>query len=155
MWDRVRLKSFGSIGIVDAIKNDDAEVRVGSVRLREKLSNLELVEVVAPKPDNSRAARLRTNISADFKRTTSDETARVELNLIGRTTDEAVDAVDKFLDEAFLNSLSEVRIVHGHGTGALRRAIAELLQGHPHVARFAAAPPNQGGAGATVVELRQ
>ena len=80
---------------------------------------------------------------------------RVELNVIGRTTDEAVDAVDKFLDEAFLNSLSEVRIVHGHGTGALRRVISELLQGHPHVARFAAAPPNQGGAGATVVELRQ
>jgi DNA mismatch repair protein MutS2 len=152
--DRVRLKSFGSIGIVDAIKNDEAEVRVGSLRLREKLSNLELVEVVPPKPDNSRAARLRPNKSADFERT-SDENARAELNVIGRTTEEAVDAVDKYLDEAFLNSLSEVRIVHGHGTGALRRAIAELLQGHPHVARFAAAPPNQGGAGATVVELRQ
>ena len=68
---------------------------------------------------------------------------------------EAVDAVDKFLDEAYLNSLSEVRIVHGHGTGALRRVISELLKGHPHVARFSAAPANQGGAGATKVELHQ
>jgi len=77
------------------------------------------------------------------------------LNVIGRTTDEAVDAVDKFLDEAFISGLSEIRIVHGHGTGALRRAIGELLEGHPHVARFVAAPSGQGGAGATVVELRQ
>jgi DNA mismatch repair protein MutS2 len=77
------------------------------------------------------------------------------LNVIGQTTDEAVDAVDKFLDEASLASLSQVRIVHGHGTGALRRAIGDLLKGHPHVARFLAAPPDQGGTGATLVELRQ
>jgi DNA mismatch repair protein MutS2 len=75
--------------------------------------------------------------------------------VIGQTTDEAVDAVDKFLDEAFLNSQAQLRIVHGHGTGALRRAIAELLKGHPHVERFAAAPPDQGGGGATLVELKQ
>src|SRR5438132_9331970 len=78
-----------------------------------------------------------------------------ELNLIGKKTDEAVDLVDKFLDEAFLNGLSEVRIIHGHGTGALRRSVAELLAGHPHVARFAAAPQDQGGSGATIVELKQ
>jgi DNA mismatch repair protein MutS2 len=77
------------------------------------------------------------------------------LNVIGQTTDEAVDAVDKFLDEASMASLPQVRIIHGHGTGALRRAIAELLKDHPHVARFAAAPQDQGGAGATLVELRQ
>ena len=75
--------------------------------------------------------------------------------MIGQTTDEAVDSVDKFLDEASLASLSKVRIVHGHGTGALRRAIGALLKGHPHVARFVAAPPDQGGTGATLVELRQ
>ena len=66
-----------------------------------------------------------------------------------------MDAVDKFLDAAVMNSLGQVRVVHGHGTGALRRAVAELLTDHPHVARFTIAPPDQGGAGATVVELRQ
>src|SRR6185295_15808845 len=76
-----------------------------------------------------------------------------ELNLIGKTTDEAVDLTDKFLDEAFLNGLSELRIIHGHGTGALRRAITELLADHPHVARFKAAAQDKGGTGATVVEL--
>ena len=83
-----------------------------------------------------------------------DQRSESELNVIGQTTDEAVDSVDKFLDEASLASLSQVRIVHGHGTGALRRAIAELLRGHPHVSRFIAAPQDQGGSGATLVELK-
>jgi DNA mismatch repair protein MutS2 len=85
----------------------------------------------------------------------AEQMSESELNVIGQTTDEAVDAVDKFLDEASLASLSQVRIVHGHGTGALRRAIGDLLRDHPHVARFTAAPPNPGGTGATLVELRQ
>ena len=153
--DRVRLRSFGSIGIVDKLKEDEAEVRVKSLRLREKLTNLELVEEVIPaKQAASKFAGLRRTTSAEVRLRSSDEHTTSELNVIGRTTDEAVDAVDKFLDEASLASLSEVRIVHGHGTGALRRAIGELLQGHPHVARFAPAAPNQGGSGATVVELR-
>ncbi|HZG53320.1 MAG TPA: Smr/MutS family protein, partial [Pyrinomonadaceae bacterium] len=84
-----------------------------------------------------------------------DEPAAAELNLIGRTTDEAVDAADKFLDEAFLNGHVRVRIIHGHGTGALRRAIADFLRSHAHVESFAPAPPDQGGAGATLVELKQ
>ena len=134
--DRVRLRSFGSIGIVDNIKGDEAEVRVKSLHLREKLENLELVE---PAPTETGAAqKLRISRGTEVKLAASDETARSELNVIGQTTDEAVDAVDKFLDAASLNSLGELRIIHGHGTGALRRAIAELLAGHPHVARFAA-----------------
>ena len=75
--------------------------------------------------------------------------------VIGKTTDEAVDLTDKFLDGAFLNGLSEVRIIHGHGTGALRKAVAEFLKDHPHVARYTAAPHDQGGTGATFVTLKQ
>jgi DNA mismatch repair protein MutS2 len=153
--DRVRLLSFGSIGIVDQVKGDEAEVRVKSLRFREKLENLEIVENAAAPTESGRAAKLRVSSGTEFKPAASNEPTRSELNVIGQTTDEAVDAVDKFLDEAFLNSLSEIRIIHGHGTGALRRAIADLLKDHPHVARFSAAPSDQGGAGATVVELRQ
>ena len=154
--DRVRLRSFGSIGIVDNIKGDQAEVRVKSLRFREKLENLELVEAGAlPKTGSGRFAKLRAAPGTEIHLSGRDENARVELKVIGQNTDEAVGAVDKFLDEAFINSLSQVRIVHGHGTGALRRAIAELLQDHPHVERFSPAPPEQGGAGATIVELRQ
>jgi len=63
--------------------------------------------------------------------------------------------VDKFLDSAVMASLSRVRIVHGHGMGVLKRAIASLLARHPHVERFQEAPPQEGGAGATIVELKQ
>ncbi len=156
--DQVRLKSFGSIGIVDKINGDEAEVRVKSLRFREKLSNLELVEATKPEIESGRGARLRTlaqKRGTEVHLRSSTEDPRAELNVIGRTTDEAVDEADKFLDEAFLNGLQHIRIVHGHGTGALRRAISQLLKDHPHVARFAPAPQDQGGSGATVVELKQ
>ena len=154
--DRVRLRAFGSVGIVDSVKGDEAEVRVKSLRLREKLENLELVREMAPvKREAGRFAKLRSSRETEVRLGDSRENARSELNVIGQRTDQAVEAVDKFLDEASLGSLSQVRIVHGHGTGALRHAIGELLKGHPHVARFTAAAQDQGGRGATVVELRQ
>jgi DNA mismatch repair protein MutS2 len=153
--DRVKLRSFGSVGIVDQIKNGVAEVRVKSLRLREKLDNLELVEATAPKPQPGKLEKLRRSAATETQLAAADDKAQSELNVIGQTTDEAVDAVDKFLDEASLASLSKVRIIHGHGTGALRRAIGALLDGHPHVSRFLPAPPDQGGTGATLVELRQ
>jgi len=153
--DRVKLRSFGSVGIVDQIKQGVAEVRVKSLRFREKLENLELVEATTPKPQAGKLEKLRRSAATENRLAPADDKAQSELNVIGQTTDEAVDAVDKFLDEASLASLSKVRIIHGHGTGALRRAIGALLDGHPHVSRFLPAPPDQGGAGATLVELRQ
>lgn len=161
--DKVKLLSFGSVGIVDQIKDGHAEVRVKALRFREKLENLELVEqtpsakspAARGKPLQGKLEKLRRTSGTEIHLAETDQKVRSELNVIGQTTDEAVDAVDKFLDEASLASLSQVRIVHGHGTGALRRAIASLLGDHPHVARFVAAPPDQGGTGATLVELRQ
>ncbi|HEX8709511.1 MAG TPA: endonuclease MutS2 [Pyrinomonadaceae bacterium] len=153
--DQVRLRSFGSVGIVDKLNGDDAEVRVKSLRFREKVENLELVEAAPPEPQRGRGSRLRVSQGTEVRLRAEDQSARAELNLIGRTTDEAVDETDKFLDEAFLNGLQHIRIIHGHGTGALRRAVGEHLRNHPHVARFAQAPPDQGGAGATLVELKQ
>ncbi|HYJ45947.1 MAG TPA: Smr/MutS family protein, partial [Pyrinomonadaceae bacterium] len=155
--DRVRLRSFGSVGIVDKISNGEAEVRVKSLRFREKLSNLDLVEAPEPKNEMGRLMKMQAQAKRATEVRLSDPEvgARAELNVIGRTTDEATDEADKFLDEAYLNSLQHIRIVHGHGTGALRKAIADLLRNHPHVARFNQAPQDQGGAGATLVELKQ
>jgi DNA mismatch repair protein MutS2 len=157
--DTVKLRSFGSIGIVDSLKGDEAEVRVKSLRFREKLENLELVELLdtpqSKQAKKEKFAGLRASRGTEIQLKAVEGNGRSEINVIGQTTDEAVDAVDKFLDEASVASLSKVRIVHGHGTGALRRAIADLLKDHPHVARFVAAPQDQGGTGATVVELKQ
>ena len=78
-----------------------------------------------------------------------------ELNVIGNTVDEALTRLEKFLDEAMTTDLRELRIVHGHGTGQLRRAIGAFLKEHPLVASFDTAPQNQGGGGATIVELKE
>lgn len=167
--DRVRLLSFGSTGIVDQIKDDEAEVRVGSLRMREQLENLELISGTGVSPvthaQDARATGQKGSLETMRRQATATElhlhskdsdskSQNNELNLIGKTTDEAVDLADKFLDEAFLNGLNEVRIIHGHGTGALRKAVAEFLRDHPHVARFTSASPDKGGSGATQVELK-
>ena len=152
--DKVRLRSFGSVGTVEQIKDGEAEVRVKALRFREKLEDLDLVEAQpVAKSEKGKLEKLKESSSTHIQ-LSSEQRGESELNVIGQTTDEAVDSVDKFLDEASLASLSQVRIVHGHGTGALRRAIAELLRGHPHVSRFIAAPQDQGGSGATLVELK-
>lgn len=137
-------------------------MRVGSLRLREKLTNLELM---AEERDSSPIVResslehlkrqaATTELHLHSRESDSKFKTNNELNLIGKTTDEAVDLADKFLDEAFLNGVSEVRIIHGHGTGALRKAITEFLSDHPHVEKSSKAPQEQGGSGATIVELR-
>ena len=153
--DKVKLRSFGSVGVIEQIKGDEAEVRVKALRFREKLENLELMEVQSPaKPQEGKLEKLRRTASTEVHLKGVEQTTTSEINVIGKTTDEAVDLVDKFLDEASLASMSEVRIVHGHGTGALRRAIGDLLKDHPHVGRFILAPQDQGGSGATIVQLR-
>jgi len=84
----------------------------------------------------------------------SAESALSDLNVIGCNVDEAQTRVEKHLDRAVLQEDRHVRIIHGHGTGRLRRSIADLLERHPLVSRFALAPPDQGGSGVTLVELK-
>lgn len=147
--DRVRLVALGgAVGIVESLSGEQAEVRTGALRFREKVANLELIEGAEEQPH-------APSIGTEFKLRAADRQLREELNLIGRTTDEVAEELDRFLDEAYLNDLDRVRIIHGHGTGALRRAVAAVLQFHPHVARFSLAPPEEGGAGATIVELKR
>jgi DNA mismatch repair protein MutS2 len=77
-----------------------------------------------------------------------------EINVIGANSEEAVGRVERFLDDASGNDLRTLRIIHGYGTGQLRRSIAEFLRTHPFVSNFGPAPDNQGGGGVTVVELK-
>jgi DNA mismatch repair protein MutS2 len=84
-----------------------------------------------------------------------DAHAPTEINVIGQNVDQATEVVEKFLDRAFLAGMPRVRIVHGSGMGILRKALRQYLQKHPHVANVTEPPQNEGGAGATVVELRE
>jgi DNA mismatch repair protein MutS2 len=148
--DRVTIKTLDQDGTVESINAGEYTVLVGSLRFRAKRDEIQLIKAAAP--SSKLAAGLPRGVSAEVN---VDEHFTPEINVIGATVDQATDRVDKFLDEAYMAGAETVRIVHGHGKGALRKAIAELLTGHAHVERFNPASPNQGGAGATVVALKK
>ena len=139
----VRVSSLAVTGRIIEVRADEAEVLVGNIKLRRPLSDLELIEA-AP-------IQLPQNVHVNV---TMKHLEKNEINVVGRTVDEAVEMTDKFLDDAFLAQMSTIRIVHGMGTGALRQAISELLRAHPHVSHFESAPHSEGGRGVTLVTLR-
>ena len=152
--DTVKLKSTGrSARIARKIDDDHFEAEMGAMKM--KITRADIAEIltsarpVAETP--VKAARSR-GISVSLE----NENASVptEINVIGHTVDDASREVEKFVDRAFLAGLPRVRVVHGSGMGILRKALRQLLQKHPHVASVAEPPQNEGGGGATVVELR-
>ncbi len=146
--DRVLVGAFGLEGVVQALHDREAEVDVRGKRLRTRLDELRVVAPAAAV--HAQPARVRVNVDLQPR-----EGSLTELNVIGAHTDEAVARVEKFLDEALLSELKSVRIIHGYGTGQLRRAIADFLRVHAYVAHFAPAPDNQGGGGVTIVEFKE
>jgi DNA mismatch repair protein MutS2 len=145
--DRVLVGAFGLEGVVQALHDRDAEVDVRGKRLRARVDELRVVTPAAAV--NAQPGRVRVNVDLQPR-----DGSLTELNVIGSHADEAVARVEKFLDEALLSELKSVRIIHGYGTGQLRRAIAEVLRAHAFVSHFAPAPDNQGGGGVTVVEFK-
>jgi DNA mismatch repair protein MutS2 len=145
--DRVLVGAFGLEGVVQALHDRDAEVDVRGKRLRARVDELRVVTPAAAL--NAQPGRVRVNVDLQPR-----DGSLTELNVIGSHAEEAVARVEKFLDEALLSELKSVRIIHGYGTGQLRRAIAEVLRAHAFVSHFAPAPDNQGGGGVTVVEFK-
>jgi len=101
------------------------------------------------------AARRRGGVTVQMAPESETDHVPMEINVIGRTADEAHDEVARYLDRAFMAGLPRVRIVHGTGMGVLRRTLREYLKGHPNVAGVTEPEHHQGGQGATEVELRQ
>src|SRR5215831_8431222 len=155
--DTVKLKSMGRTATVKRKVDENIfEVEIGNMKM--KIPRHDVAEVfslggaAARGAVNPVAAARARGISVTLK---EDSSAPTELNVIGRNVDEATSAVEKFIDRAFLAGLTRVRIVHGSGMGILRKALRQYLQKHPHVATVAEPQQNEGGAGATVVELRE
>ncbi|NNE99669.1 MAG: hypothetical protein HKN25_11675 [Pyrinomonadaceae bacterium] len=148
----VLLKSFGTTGKVEKISGKNVDVMVGSMRMRQKIDDLQVVSVQKDKGRKSleklQKKAAKSNIDDELKGVQS------ELNLIGKTTMDAETEVDQFLDDSYVSSLKTVRIIHGFGTGALKNFVHKSLKGHPHVSSFGFAPQNEGGQGATIVELK-
>ncbi|HEU5352102.1 MAG TPA: Smr/MutS family protein [Terracidiphilus sp.] len=161
--DSVLLKSMNKIAVVQReIEKDVFEVALGPIKMRARKAELAECSAPASAADNSArakadplaAARRQRGVQVSVTSAGSDN-LRMEINLIGRTVDEATDELEKYLDRAFLAGLPRVRVIHGHGAGILRRGLRDFLKNHPHVASIAEAPQNEGGQGATLVELRQ
>jgi DNA mismatch repair protein MutS2 len=151
--DSVKLKSTGRAAIV-LRKVDDShfEVAMGAMKMKVARDDIAAVISSTRAADSPvKAARAR-GVSVSLEN--EGQNAPSEINVIGFNVDDATRAVEKFVDHAFLAGLPRVRVVHGSGMGILRKALRQALQQHPHVESVAEPPQNEGGGGATVVELR-
>jgi DNA mismatch repair protein MutS2 len=140
---RVVVGGLGLEGTVVELRGKEAEIDVRGKRMRAKVKDLRTI--------GGTPASARVNVNVDLQ---PREGSLSELNVIGQTVDEAITRLEKFLDETTVTDQHTIRIVHGHGTGQLRRAIAAFLKEHPLVASYKLAPQNEGGGGATIVELK-
>ena len=151
--DTVKLKSMGRAAVVKKkIGDNHFDVEIGSMKMR--IAREDIAEVQARVSDSPVEAARARGISVSLQSEISGGNMPTEINVIGRTVDEATSEVEKFVDRAFLAGMTRVRIVHGSGMGILRKALRQYLRKHPHVESVTEPPINEGGGGATVVELR-
>ena len=136
--DRVIIGGLGLEGVVTGLHDGTADLDVRGKRMRASVRDLRVVAPAAHTP-----AKVSVHVQLQAR-----EGAASDLNVIGCTVDEALTRAERFLDESLLGDQRIVRVIHGYGTGQLKRALAGFLQQHPLVARFATAPPEQGGGGA-------
>ena len=149
LGEKVIVGSLAAEGVVTALGEADAEVQIGSVRLRAKLSDLsrksgEPVE---------EASKVKVREAASTL-TRASSSPGIELDLRGQMADDALDKLDRYLEQAYLTGLLWVRIIHGKGTGKLRQAVRDMLRGHAYVSSYEEGGDKEGGAGVTVAKLK-
>jgi DNA mismatch repair protein MutS2 len=142
--DRVRVKSLGADGVIGALSGDEAEVQVGRMRMKARLADLERLRTKAEEEPAER-----------YEPAERPASPGMELDLRGLTGEEGVARLDEYLDRAARAALPFVRIIHGKGTGALRRAIRNAIKGNPYVKSFETGQDGEGGDGVTVIKLAE
>jgi DNA mismatch repair protein MutS2 len=143
--DRVLLRGLGVEGRVLAVQSGEAEVDVRGKRLRAQVAELHVVG--GPSPADPARGSVNVTVSAR-------DSAPTEINVIGCSVDEALSRIERFLDDLLMTDERQIRIIHGFGTGQLRRSIGEYLDKHSLVVAHRAAPQEHGGGGVTVAELK-
>jgi len=143
---RVYLRSLGKKGQVLSVNGDDVEVQVGNIRVRARKSDLEHT-AGSENPEQETVPQTKVYTPAEV------ESPGTELDLRGQQVHEALENLSYFLDKAFLARLPWVRIIHGMGTGKLRKAVREALRGHPQVDHFERGKEGEGGDGVTLVSF--
>jgi DNA mismatch repair protein MutS2 len=153
--DRVRLANLTTPGrVIRILDAEHIEVEAGRLKMRVRKDE---VRVLAPSGGGGALptpAVLKAMAVASDSREKTPTVEAAEINVIGATAEQARELVDKFLDQAFLDGRFRLRVIHGFGKGILRKSLHEMFTSHPHVEKFYPAPAHEGGAGATIVELR-
>lgn len=145
--NRVRVGSMGASGtITRKLAGERWEVQVGQLKMQVSTDDISFVET-GPEP----VSKLPAGVT--YEPATRSSVLPSEINVIGKTADEARDVVDKYLDEAVLAEMPRVRIIHGFGQNILRRELSKMFRGHVHVAKHYDAELHEGGSGATIVEI--
>jgi DNA mismatch repair protein MutS2 len=150
----VAAEHLGLRGRLVAITGESATVQSGTINVRVPVSALRPAAQVSTDRTERKGGVGGTLLGSPFNQEMPLPRVNAELMLIGRTTDEARDLVEKYLDDAFMAGMANVRLVHGKGTGTLRKAVRTLLSDHPLVESFRDGEPGEGGAGATVAALK-
>jgi DNA mismatch repair protein MutS2 len=150
---RVRVRGFSKPVVLRRIDGSSAEIEAGPLRMKVAIDEITSVEADA---SSSKTAAPATKLQRVTVTAQGGEGAATdEINLIGMTVEEATGRLDKFLDEAALAQRTQVRIIHGHGTGALRKGISQFLSSHPLVERHSFESEERGGKAITLVELQK
>ncbi len=147
---RIRVRGFNKPVIFRRLDGSSAEIEAGPLRMKVAVDEIVGIEANGPTAVSATAASASVSMHSRL----GDGERTEEINLIGSTVEEATERVDKFLDDAALAHIPRVRIIHGHGTGALRKGLGEFLKTHPLVARQSFETEERGGKAITVVELR-
>jgi DNA mismatch repair protein MutS2 len=147
LGERVTVSTLNAEGVVTALGESDAEVQIGSLRVRTRLVDLQRKgqEAESPKEKPEAASIQRSAVST--------KSPGIEINLRGKLVDEGLDDLEKYLERAYSAGLLFVRIVHGKGTGKLRDAVRKALKESSYVASFEEPKDNEGGAGVTVAKM--
>jgi DNA mismatch repair protein MutS2 len=149
---RVQLAKLAATGeVLRALSDEQYEVQVG--RLKMRVSRQDITQVLPFSQPAAKIGPLPARVT--LHTAPRAHSSLSEINVIGKNREEAEDAVDKFLDEAVLAEVNRVRVIHGHGMNVLRKALWQMFASHIHVARYYQAEQHEGGAGATIVEVKE
>ncbi|MDP1779983.1 MAG: Smr/MutS family protein, partial [Anaerolineales bacterium] len=147
LGERVTVSTLNAEGVVTALGESDAEVQIGTVRVRARLSDL--VRTSESKVESQKSQDLRPSTL----RQASRQSPGMEVDLRGLMSEDALDKMERYLEQSYLSGLPFVRIIHGKGTGKLRQAVREALRGHEYVKSFEEGGSTEGGEGVTVAKL--
>lgn len=154
LGERVTVRTLNTEGVITALAESDAEVQIGSLRVRARLADLVRKGQDQEKPEEKKKDERTPQVEVSGRAAlSSTKSPGLELNLRGKLVEDGLEELDRYLERAYSSGLLFVRIVHGKGTGRLREAVRNALKSSPYVASFEEPKDNEGGAGVTVAKM--